>query len=132
MPLFLILLFISTNFTLLGSEYTLLSCHNEPYSHIAFIKDKDGNKFVVKQVLQETLKEQFLLIMDCLAAHITQTIGISCNKVTFLKHIRNLQAWITLHCACDVQAPSLLKFNVNHFRSCKSIDHTKPNTCNKL
>ncbi|MGE0010111.1 MAG: hypothetical protein AB7F19_06255 [Candidatus Babeliales bacterium] len=79
-----LLLSLMLNFTMHAIEFKILSCHNEPYSRITFIRDEHANNYVIKQVLEEDLKQQFLLIMDCLTAEIAAQAGIPCNKITLI------------------------------------------------
>ncbi len=70
--------------SLYAAKFTLLKTRDEPCSYIAYICDTQGKQYVVKQIKNEEPHEQFLLVVDCLAAYIASSIGIPCNRVEII------------------------------------------------
>ncbi len=98
------------NLTIHATELKVISCHDEPYSHIAFVCDQDSHYYVVKQVNNTDLNEQFLLVMDCLGSYIAEHIGIACNRVTiiptYVEHIG--KQWYHLPATLHTYAPGTM------------------------
>jgi len=67
-----------------AAEFQLLKVRDEPYSHITYICDNQGRDYVVKQIKNEGLEQQFLLVLDCLGAFIAQRLSIACNTVEII------------------------------------------------
>lgn len=78
----------STNFSVLKEEellnYQVVDLEiksNSSDAIIKFIKDKDNNLHIIKQIKDESLEEQFLLLNDFIACQIGYHINININKV---------------------------------------------------
>ena len=99
-----------TTLSIQATEFRVTSCHDEPYSHIAFICDEHAHYYVVKHFNNSDLTEQFLLVMDCLGSYIAEHIGIACNRVTiipaYVEHIG--KQWHHLPATLHTYAPGTM------------------------
>ena len=56
----------------------------QKHSYIFFIKDAEGNEYIVKQDKSVSLKHQFQVVLEKLSAYMASAVGISAHKVEII------------------------------------------------